>query len=159
MPIGTGGMVTLYNSFGRADVIVDVNGFFTDGSMGGGVYTAVAPARIMDTRSGVGGFHGKVGPGQTVFLAVDGKGGVPLSTSPRPPTAVILNVTVTGGTAASYVTLAPAFTTMPNASDLNFAAGQTIANLAVVAVGSGVVQIRNAAGSVYVIVDVEGWYS
>jgi hypothetical protein len=53
----------------------------------------------------------------------------------------------------------PDLTTRPLASDLNFVAGQTIANLVIVKLGSnGKVDIYNAAGNTDVIVDVVGWY-
>jgi hypothetical protein len=86
---------------------------------------------------------------------VAGKGGVP----PTGTTAVVLNVTATNATSASYLTVWPDLTTRPLASDLNFVAGQTIANLVIVKLGSnGKVDIYNAAGSTDVIVDVVGWY-
>ena len=53
-----------------------------------------------------------------------GAGGVPVGA-----TAVIGNTTVTGGTANSFVTVFPAGGSVPNASNVNFAAGQTIPNL------------------------------
>ena len=63
--LGTGGMVTIYNNAGSTDVIVDVNGYFTDASVAGttGVFTPLTPARILDTRNGIGGISGPA-PGQ-----------------------------------------------------------------------------------------------
>jgi hypothetical protein len=49
---------------------------------------------------------------------------------------------------------------MPTASDLNWAAGTTIPNLVVAEVGTNdQISIYNNAGSVDVIVDIEGYYS
>ena len=50
-------------------------------------------------------------------------------------TAVVVNVTVVGPTASSYVTVFPEGTTQPVVSNLNFTAGETLANLATVPVG------------------------
>jgi hypothetical protein len=45
------------------------------------------------------------------------------------------------------------------ASNLNFAAGQTIPNLVVVRVQNGKVSLYNNAGSTNVVADVQGWFS
>lgn len=76
-----------------------------------------------------------------------------------PPTAVVLNVTVTNPTAGSYLTVWPDGTSRPLASDLNYVPQLTVPNLVVVELGpNGAVDLYNAAGSVDVIVDVVGWY-
>ena len=76
-----------------------------------------------------------------------------------PPTAVVLNVTVTNTTAASYLTVWPSDATQPTASDLNWTPGLTVPNLVVVKVGSdGKIKLYNPAGSTDVIIDVVGWY-
>ena len=157
--LGAGGQVAFFNSGGSVDVIADVSGWFTDASVPaatGSVFTGVTPVRILDTRSGIGGFSSPVGPAGTIALAVAGSGGVPLMTS---TTAVVLNVTVTNPTAGGYLTLFPDGAAQPTTSDLNFTAGQTIPNLVVVRVGpNGKLDIFNAAGSTDVIADVVGWY-
>jgi hypothetical protein len=80
--------------------------------------------------------------------------------STTPPTAVVINVTVTGPTAPSYLTVYPDGTQRPLASDLNYVAGATVPNLAVVKLGAdGKLAIYNFAGSTHVIVDVLGWYN
>jgi hypothetical protein len=162
--LGAGGRVAFFNPGGSVQIIADVSGWFTDASVPaatGSVFTGVTPVRILDTRSGIGGFSSSVGPGGTIVVTVAGWGGVPLmtSTSPVPPTAVVLNVTVTNPTMASYLTLFPDGAARPTTSDLNFLAGQTIPNLVVVRVGAnGKVDIFNAAGNADVIADVVGWY-
>jgi hypothetical protein len=76
-----------------------------------------------------------------------------------PPKAVVLNVTATNPTIASYLTVWPDAVTQPGTSDVNFVAGQTVPNLVVVQVGSnGKVDVYNAYGYVNVVVDVTGWY-
>jgi Viral BACON domain len=163
--VGTGGKVSIYNAYGNVDVIADVGGWFTDGSdptAVGGATSGLTPARVLDTRNGTGGFNAPVGPAGKIFLQVAGSGGVPGMAAAVPPTAVILNVTVTNASAPSNLTLFPSDAAMqpPNTSDLNFVAGQTVPNLVVVKLGAdGRIGIYNAAGSTDVIVDVLGWYN
>jgi hypothetical protein len=89
------------------------------------------------------------------LVQVSGVGGVPASGVG----AVVANVTVTNTTGASYLTVWPDGTAQPNASDLNWVAGETVPNLVVVELGSdGAVDIYNYSGSTDVIVDVEGYY-
>jgi hypothetical protein len=120
----------------------------------GGTTNPLTPVRILDTRTTNGGHDYKLGPGQSLALQVAGRGGVPNTDV----TAVVLNVTVANATANSYLGVWPTGLTRPVVSNLNFHAGETIPNLVEVAVGTtGQVSFFNAAGSVDVIVDVEGW--
>jgi hypothetical protein len=73
--------------------------------------------------------------------------------------AVVMNVTVTQPTASSVLTVWPSGEPQPNASNLNYVAGQTVPNLVVVKVGAGgKVNLRNYSGSTHVVADVVGWY-
>jgi len=57
----------------------------------GGQFNALPPARILDTRDGTGGVPvAPLGPGQTLNVQVDGRGGVPASDV----SAVMMNVRV-----------------------------------------------------------------
>ncbi|MHB1891501.1 MAG: IPT/TIG domain-containing protein, partial [Acidimicrobiales bacterium] len=135
------------------DVVVDVSGYF---SGSGSSYTPLVPARIADTRPGSGEpYAGQtLSPGGVLALQVTGNGGVPAGA-----TAVVLNVTVTGTTAGSYLTAYPAGVSRPTASDLDWSPGETLPNLVVVATGAGgVVDLYNYAGNANVVVDVEGYY-
>ena len=154
VPVGTGGKVTFYNGVGSADLIVDVNGYFTDASTSGASFTTLSPTRIVDTRNGTGGRSSPLGPGETMIVTVAGSGGVPGAAK-----AVVLNVTVDGPTAASDLVVWPDGTSAPVASDLNFVAGQAVPNLVIVKLSAGgKIDIRNDFGSTSVIVDVVGWY-
>ena len=73
--------------------------------------------------------------------------------------AVVVNVTATAPTSASYVTVFPSGTPRPTASNLNFVPGQTIPNLAVVKVGAlGQISLYNYDGDTDLIVDIVGWF-
>ncbi|HVS05259.1 MAG TPA: choice-of-anchor D domain-containing protein [Candidatus Dormibacteraeota bacterium] len=154
--VGTGGKVTFFNAAGTVDVVADIGGWFTDSSNAlatGAGFVGVTPNRILDTRSGAVPLR----PGETRSLMVT-SGSVPLMTSPTPPRAVVLNVTVTNPTSPSYLTVFPDGTP-PLSSDLNFVSGQTVPNMVVVKVASdGTIKIFNATGSVDVVVDLVGWY-
>src|SRR5438309_1200572 len=159
VPVGAGGKVSFYNGVGSADLIVDVNGYFTDSTASGASFTVLSPTRIVDTRNGTGGFNSALGPGQSMVVTVAGSGGVPNMASVTPPKAVVLNVTVDGPTAASDLVVWPDGTSAPVASDLNFVAGQAVPNLVIVKLSAGgKIDIRNDFGSTSVIVDVVGWY-
>jgi hypothetical protein len=159
VPVGTGGKVSFHNGSGSVDLIVDVNGYFTDSTGTGASFTPLTPTRIVDTRYGTGGFSSPVGQGATIVVTVAGNGGVPTIASGTPPKAVVLNVTVEGATAASDLRVWPDGTSPPMASDLNFVRGQTVPNLVIVKLSAaGKIDIINDFGSTSVIVDVVGWY-
>jgi len=70
---------------------------------------------------------GPLGPGTTRTLQVTGRSGVPTTGVG----AVVLNITAVAPTTGGYLTIHPTGTPKPNASNLNFAPGQTIPNLVV----------------------------
>ena len=73
---------------------------------------------------------------------------------------MVLNVTVTQPTAASYLTIYPNGTSRPATSNLNFDPGQTVANLVIAPVGAdGKIDFYNADGSTQIVADVSGWMS
>jgi Tol biopolymer transport system component len=123
-------------------------------------YVAVTPQRILDTREGLGAPKAKVEAGQRVTVQIRG-----LQTSPTPvpadATAVVLNVTVTGTTAGTDIRAFPSSGSVPNASNINASAGQTVPNLVTVAIGDGPtggVSLFNSGGSVNLIADIAGYY-
>jgi hypothetical protein len=122
----------------------------------GGVYSPLQPARILDTRTGIGSAAAPLKGASSLSVQVTGAGGVP-STGVG---AVVLNVTATGPTTGSYLSVYPTGSSLPTASNLNFGPGETVPNLVVAKVGSGgQVTVYNAVGQTDVIFDVAGWYS
>jgi hypothetical protein len=151
VPVGTDGTIKFYNHSGTVNVTADVTGYYsTSGS--GTTFTAVTPSHLLDTRNATGGFK-PLGTGGTLSLPVVGVGGVPLNAS-----AVVLNVTVVGPTGSSYVAAYPDPEGHAASTGLDFAAGETIANLVVVPVVDGKIDFYNHAGSVNVTADVLGYY-
>lgn len=153
--LGVNGEITIRNSAGNTHVLVDVVGY---GGASGSRLVNLNPARIKDTRSGVGG-AGIAGPGITQNLQVTGAGGVPAGA-----TAVILNVTAVDPTATSFVTVWPAGLTRPTVSNINTSVGTTVPNLVVVRLptsggNTGQISIYNAAGNTHLLVDVLGYFT
>ena len=158
--LGRGGQISVYNQAGTTQVVVDVEGWYdaTQATSGSGLYNPVGPSRIADTRPGSGEpYQGStLGAGQSLTIQVAGRGGIPASGA----AAVVMNVTATDASAASYLAVYPAGGSQPLASNLNFLAGQTVANQVVVLLGAGgAVTVYNALGAVDVVVDVAGWFS
>ena len=154
--VGTGGRVSLYNGGGTTHLVADVAGWYgPSGAEEGSRYHSLTPARVLDTRAGNGAAPTKVAAGGTLDLQVTGRGGVPATGV----SAVVLNVTVTEPVSAGYLTAWPHADPRPLASNLNFAAGQTVANLVMVKVGpTGKVSFANGGGALHVIADVSGWF-
>lgn len=115
-------------------------------------FTPTTPQRLLDTRI----TGGRLGPGGSLDLTVaGGSTGAPAGAS-----AVVLNVTVTSPTAASYLTAYPAGSPRPLASNLNWVGSQTVPNLVTVSVGrSGQVTFFNQFGSADLVVDLEGYFA
>ncbi len=161
--------VCVYNAAGSTDFIIDVNGWFGDGTEAatvppGALFYAVPPARICDTRvstrtacSGEG-----MGERQTLDIGVDGTSVVPLAGGSNPPLAVVANLTAVAGTATTFLTLFPSDVSQPVASDLNPRPGDVVADLAFVGIATGSpagdVSLYNQAGDIYAILDVAGWF-
>jgi len=152
VPLGADGQVALYNNAGTAQVVIDLNGYYTTaGGAMGSVLMPVSPSRILDSRYGTGDVA-TLGPGGVAPLRVAGAGGVPANAD-----AAALNLTETNATGGSYVTAFPSGNP-PLASDLNFVPGQTSANLDLVQLAGGGIQLFNNAGTVDLIADVAGYF-
>lgn len=157
--VGSGGAVSVFNNSGTIDVIFDVAGYVLapSASVGTeGLFTPLDPARILDTREGIGAPKAKVGQDAAIPLVVAGQGGVPATGVG----AVVLNVTTTNVSADTYVTAYPGDAPRPETSNLNVRAGATVPNRVVVKVGAdGKVNLFNRWGTTDLIADVSGWYA
>jgi hypothetical protein len=126
------------------------------------VYVPITPCRLFDTRPGVdnvGGRSTPLGAGET--HTVHARGPQKFCNLPADATGVSMNVVVVAGTADSFLTVFPAGTTLPLASNLNWTAGQapTPNKVDVGLSASGEVSFYNLAGNVHVAVDISGYYS
>ncbi len=147
-----GGAVDVYNLKGSVHVIIDVVGYFKAGTSVGMV--PVQPTRMLDTRDGTGGFHGKAGQGTVIDLQLAGVGGIPPGAI-----AVALNVTATQPDQPSFLSVYPSGEPLPATSSVNMVAGQTVPNMVISRLGAnGKVGIFNLKGNTHVVVDVLGYF-
>ncbi len=121
------------------------------------VLVPISPCRLADTRVPIGP-NGTLGPDSTVTIVAHGTNGQ--CTIPSDAVALSMNVTSLNATAWTYLTIWPAGS-MPNASSLNPQAGQPpMPNAVVTPLSSaGSFMVYNFAGSVDVIVDVNGYFA
>ena len=122
-------------------------------------FYTLTPCRLVDTRDPAGPLGGpSLQPGaQRTFALAGAKCAIPSTAS-----AVSVNLTVTEPAAPGNVRLFPAGVPVPLVSTLNFVAGQTRANNAIVQLGGGttgsIVVLNGAAGTVHFILDVNGYF-
>jgi len=120
----------------------------------------VRPARVLDTRSGLGaGAAAPVRAQEPLRLQLTGvttsAGSVPTSAS-----AVALTVTVTEPTNATDVRVYPTGTAVPNVSNINARAGATVPNLVIVRLGDdGSVSLQINAGMAHLVADIAGYFT
>ena len=166
------GTITLFARFPNGvpadsvNLLVDVMGWFP----ATGSFEGLTPARLLDTRpsgvtiDGVSQGGGSLQNGGTRSTLVLGRGGVPATGV----SAVAVNVTVVAPTASGFATVyakATPSSPPPTASNLNFAAGQTVPNLVTADVapdGTITVFVKFPSGapadSAHVLIDVLGWF-
>lgn len=159
-PLGDGGAVCIYSNQ-ASDVLVDVLGWFGGGS-GQPPFVGNVPIRLVDTRNAIGGPRGVITPTTPRAVPVRGAtvvvNGVPQQV-PADATAVALNVTITEAQANGYATVWPCGTARPEASNVNFARGGTVANGVVAPIGpDGSVCIYTNANA-HLLVDIGGWFT
>ncbi|MFC7489470.1 MULTISPECIES: putative Ig domain-containing protein [unclassified Knoellia] len=141
--VGSSGVVNLFAST-SAHVIADVAGYYPVGAP----YNPVVPARLIDTRT-----TSRPASGSTTSITVTGRGGVPTSNV----AAVVLTVTAVAPAGAGYLTQYPTGSQQPTASNVNYAAGRTVAGLVFAKVGTGGQVSLYTSISTHLLVDVAGW--
>jgi IPT/TIG domain len=164
-PLGPNRDICVFNSVGSVNFIIDVNGWFgTAAAPAGAFFYAVLPTRICDTRATCGAISGPLGGAAVRPIQVAGSTVVPAFAGFAKAVAVVANLTGVAGTASTFLELYPSDAAhRPGSSDLNPAAHDVIANLAVVSLSktaptSGFVNLYNSVGSINAILDVAGWF-
>jgi len=149
-------------------VSIGAGGLITFASAAGGsssTFTAITPCRLLDTRSdgpATGATPARTAPlgqGESLTITARGNFGRCVGLSPT-ATGAVLNVTTVNATAGSFLTVWPAGSERPLASNLNWVAGQA-ATPNQVTTGldsSGRLSLYNNTGTVDVIVDIVGVY-
>ena len=134
-----------FTSLVPTDLVIDVGGWYSVGT--GTPYTAVDPVRVLDTRT-----TASLAGGEERRLHLDGGGQVPADAS-----AVLLNLTVTDPADAGYVRAYPCGDEA-DTSNVNYVAGQTVANLAAVKLAAGGDVCFRTFAPTQLVVDLAGWY-
>ena len=153
-PVSADGHVCFFANV-ATNLIVDVNGWYAAGAG----FHSVVPNRLFDTRPGeMGTLHlqaSKVGGSRVLDVSLADLNGVVPTIGVA---ALSLNVTAEGADGPGFVTVYPCGD-QPMVSNLNFVAGQIVANavIAPVSAGGHVCFFANVATNL--IVDVNGWYA
>jgi uncharacterized repeat protein (TIGR02543 family) len=118
-------------------------------------FYTLTPCRVVDTRSGGGGV---LTSGAVRIVPVAGVCGVPSDA-----VAVSINVTAVSPTTGGHLTVFPGNGAVPSTSTLNYGAGQTRANNAVVLLstdnlGTLAAQAVVPTGQVHLLIDVNGYF-
>ncbi|MDU0312317.1 hypothetical protein RKE38_01360 [Phycicoccus sp. M110.8] len=156
VPVDGSGRISMFNFSGSTHVLLDVVGYYSNGALQRATrYTpATTPTRIADTRGGGGVAPRPLGAGEARLFEVAGLGGVPAGA-----TAVVMNATAVAPTKAGFLTVYPAGSGRPTASNINFTPGANVPNLVTMPLGTGGdVMVFNSGGTTHVILDVVGWY-
>jgi hypothetical protein len=152
--VGAGGKIRIYNWWGPTEMVADIAGWIGTGGAhtNGSGFAGVTPARVLDSRNNIGTTKGIFAANETRDIKVTGVAGVPTNA-----VSVVVNITVTQPQGSGFATAFPKGVALPTASNLNYVAGTTRANLAVVKVGTGgVISLNAAETSAHLIVDVMG---
>ncbi len=147
------GKVCLFSSTGT-DLLADITGYFVDwdppAPSAGALFKGLdLPQRVIDTRASVA-----VAAGSTLRVPTAGVAGIPATGV----SAISMNVTATQGATNGYLTVFPCDTDVPNASNVNFSAGQSRPNAAIVGTGTNGDVCIYASTTTHVIIDVVGYF-
>lgn len=149
--VGDGGRVRFWNQSGTVNLVADLAGYYTPTGDRG--FVPVAPARIADSRAGLGLAAG-LRPGVGVDLRVTGAGGVPAGAD-----AAVLNVTAVKADRATDLRVFPAGgAVVPLVSNLNMVPGRDEPNLVLARLGTGGAVRLWTGANVHVVVDVSGYF-
>ena len=126
--VGRDGKINIFNgSSGNINVALDVMGYYSDTNGTNGLrHITQSQTRLLDTRTGVGGYRTVPAGGEVVVSVPDTLG----------TEAVEGMVATLNSTSSGYLTVYPADASRPNSSVLNFAPGQKIANTMIVRTSS-----------------------
>ncbi len=174
------GAITLFNSVGEADVIVDVEGFFgTPGGSSAGAFHSIPPLRMCDSRGAPSHTVCSTATGGTSAPLLGGTwrkivlSGVPPGVPPNTPdiptdgtaAAAAFNLTGTAASVPTYLAVAVPSgsdacpTKAPQFSNVNPTPGISLPNRVISNLGPhGDICLFSAAGSINFVIDVNGWF-
>ncbi|MFI8450638.1 PKD domain-containing protein [Streptomyces erythrochromogenes] len=148
VPVGADGKVSAQLNSGQGHVTVDFVGYYQPNA--GERFSPITPTRVVDTRTAGGPVRG----GQPRTVKVAGVAGIPQDVA-----AVAFNLTSTGTTYPTHVTVHPSSRSKPITSNLNPEPGKDKSNQVIVPVGpDGTIVLDNNAGATDLVLDAVGYY-
>ena len=175
--LGVGGQISLFNAVGSADVIVDIEGYFTAASgSSAGAFHVIPPLRICDSRGGTlcatatGSTSAPLVAGVWRHVTLSGlPPGAPSNTPSIPAGATAgaaaFNLTATGGTLNTYLSVAVPTsadacpTKAPSFSNVNPAPGISLPIRVISNLGPKQdICLYSAAGKINFLIDNNGWF-
>ncbi|HEY3868887.1 MAG TPA: protease pro-enzyme activation domain-containing protein [Actinocrinis sp.] len=156
VPLDSSGDLTFANNSSSAvQMVADVSGYYVAGT-GGEVFHASAPVRLMYTANGIGvGSTTPLAAGATMGFNLGDAGSTLASSS-----AVVGTLAAISPQDSGFVTAYPASIPRPTPSSLDFPAGQSSSNLAILPNTDGSIEFYNSsAGSIQLLLDLNGYFS
>jgi hypothetical protein len=147
VPVGSDGRVSIGNGAASVDVLVDVSAYFTTATTGS-TFTPVSDQTLLDTTTST-----IMAAKERRTVQVTGHAGVPVGA-----TGVLVNVTSSGSTVGGYLSVAPVFGTSITTSNVNYVAGDSVANRSVVKLADDGSIAVYASTQSHVRIDVVGWF-
>ncbi|MGI8679919.1 MAG: hypothetical protein ACR2LX_14800 [Jatrophihabitans sp.] len=140
---------TVYSDTASANVVIDLQGYFSSTTG----FAGVSPARIVDTRTGTGGDAGAIPANTSKTFQVTGAGNIPSGT-----TSVAINVTASQPSGVGNLRVYPADNPVPTSSNVNYVPGVDKAAFVITKLSSdGKVTLYSDHSSTNVAIDVFGY--
>lgn len=154
VPLSSGGKITIANGSATANLVIDLQGYFTAAGTSGAVFTP-SYGRAYDSRASG---DTALANGETRSIQIAGKAGVPIMGSGI--TAVTLTLIVSHAGSAGYAEAWADGTSKPGTTAINFQTDDIRTNTITVPLGAnGKIALRNIADATNYLVDVQGWYT
>lgn len=140
---------TVYSDTASANVLIDLQGYFT--STAG--FAGVSPSRIVDTRNGTNSNAGVIAGNSSETFQIAGHGGIPADA-----TSVAINVTAINPSGQGNLRVYPAGGTVPNTSNVNYVPGVDKAAFVITKLSAnGQVTVYSDHSTVNVAIDAFGY--
>jgi IPT/TIG domain len=167
--LGMTGFLNIYNALGTVNVLADLEGYFMPEPASDlqGLFHPITPVRVCDTRTPTScDGHAAVGPGKSIVVTVASVGRIPADGTAE---AAVVNLTGVAGSASTLLSVFPTSSTgtctPTQTSTINLLPGVVRANRVMVELGpstpggpADALCVFNAAGTINVIVDANGWF-
>jgi Trypsin len=153
VPVAANGKLAVYNHSSPADVLVDVQGYFTTAPTVGGGFRPVDHTRLVDTRTGLGGSTGVVPPWQSRTFKLTG------TVIPNGTRTAFVDLIVTDATAQGWIGVYPPGGAN-NRSAMDYAVGTTSHGVAVPLDADGKVTFtNNGVSAVHFVTTATGYFT